>query len=52
LNHSSFKKGVAGVYNRSSYDRQVRAALATWEDHVRSLVAGSERKLLTFPGTS
>jgi integrase len=52
LNHSSFKKGVAGIYNRSSYDRQVRAALATWEDHVRSLVEGSERKLLPFPGAS
>jgi hypothetical protein len=49
LNHrSGHKRGIAGVYNRSSYDREVRAALALWADHLRTLVEGGERKVLTF----
>ena len=48
LNHvSGHKSGVAGIYNRSSYEREVRAALAMWEDHIRSLVEGGERKVLS-----
>ena len=48
LNHvSGHKAGVAGVYNRSSYEREVRAALALWEDHIRSLVGGA-RKVVAF----
>jgi integrase len=47
LNHySGHRAGPAGVYNRSSYEREVRAALALWEDHVRTLVEGGERKVL------
>jgi integrase len=50
LNHQSgHKGGVAGIYNRSSYEREVRAALALWADHIRSIVEGSERKLLLLP---
>jgi integrase len=49
LNHQSgTKAGVAGIYNRSSYEREVRAALALWGDHVRALVTGGERKVLPF----
>jgi integrase len=49
LNHrSGHKRGVAGIYNRSSYDREVRAALALWSDHIRALVEGGERKVLAF----
>jgi integrase len=49
LNHQSgHKAGVAGTYNRSSYDREVRAALALWADHIRALVDGGERKVLAF----
>ena len=49
LNHQSgHKAGPAGIYNRSSYDREVRAALALWEDHVRTLVEGGEHKVLPF----
>jgi integrase len=45
LNHQSgHKRGPAGIYNRSPYEREVKAALALWQDHVRSLVKGSERK--------
>jgi integrase len=47
LNHySGHRAGVAGIYNRSSYDREVRAALAMWADHVRTLIDGSERKIV------
>ena len=47
LNHrSGHKAGPAGIYNRSNYEREVRAALALWEDHVRSLVASGERKVI------
>jgi integrase len=50
LNHvSGHKGGVAGIYNRSSYEREVRAALALWEDHLRTIVAGGERRVLAFP---
>jgi len=49
LNHQSgHRAGVAGIYNRSSYVREVRAALALWEDHIRSLVEGGERKVVAF----
>jgi hypothetical protein len=49
LNHQSgHKAGPAGIYNRSSYQREVRAALALWEDHIRTLVEGGERKVLPF----
>jgi integrase len=49
LNHQSgHKRGPAGVYNRSRYEREVRAALALWADHIRTLVDGDERKVLAF----
>jgi hypothetical protein len=49
LNHQSgHKGGVAGIYNRSRYEREVRSALALWSDHVRSLVEGGERKILNM----
>ena len=41
LNHvSGHKRGVAGVYNRSLYERETRAALAAWADHVREITTG------------
>ena len=46
---SGHKAGVAGVYNKSPYEREVRAALAQWHDHLRTLVEGGERKVLAFP---
>ena len=53
LNHQSgHRAGVAGVYNRSSYANEVRAALALWADHVRSLVEGGERKVVAFTPAS
>jgi hypothetical protein len=44
--HSGHKGGVAGIYNRSSYAREVRAALAVWADTVRTLADGGERKII------
>jgi integrase len=47
VNHQSgHKRGPAGIYNRSTYTNEVRAALAMWSDHVRALVEGGERKVL------
>jgi integrase len=49
LNHQSgHKAGPAGIYNRSSYEREVKAALALWEDHIRALIEGGERKVVNF----
>jgi integrase len=53
LNHQSgHKRGPAGIYNRSSYEREVRAALATWHDHLRTLIAGGKRKILQLPSAA
>jgi integrase len=47
LNHQSgHRAGVAGIYNRSLYENEVRAALALWADHVQSVTTGQERKVL------
>jgi integrase len=47
LNHvSGHKAGIGGVYNKARYSEQVKAALTLWADHVRSLVEGSERKIV------
>jgi integrase len=50
LGHSSsgHKRGPAGIYNRSVYANEVRAALLLWEDHIRTLVEGGERKILAI----
>jgi integrase len=50
LNHiSGAKKGVSGVYNRSAYAREVRSAMLLWDDHVKAIVEGGERKIVPFP---
>jgi integrase len=49
LNHQSgSRRGVAGIYNRSPYEREVKAAMALWNDHVRSLIEGGKRKVVAF----
>jgi integrase len=41
LNHvSGHKAGVAGIYNRATYDREKRYALDLWSDHVTAAVEG------------
>jgi integrase len=50
LNHvSGHKAGVAGVYNRATYEPEKRTALALWADHVLAVVEKREGKLLAFP---
>jgi integrase len=50
LNHwSGVRSGISQVYNRSIYEREVRQALALWEDHIRSLVDGHERRVVVLP---
>ena len=47
LNHvSGHKSGVAGIYNRASYAKQMRTALVLWADHVRAIVDGGARKVV------
>jgi integrase len=49
LNHySGHRRGVAGVHNRSPYEREVRAAMALWAAHVQSIVEGGERKIVSL----
>jgi integrase len=49
LNHQSgHKRGPAGIYNRSSYEREKRAALALWADHVLAAIEGRTSKVLAF----
>lgn len=43
---SGHKGGVAGIYNRASYERETRAALAAWADHVSLLVNSQETKVV------
>jgi integrase len=47
LNHrSGHRRGVAGVYNRATYDREVATALLIWADHLKSVVEGADRKIV------
>jgi integrase len=40
LNHvSGHKAGVAGIYNRASYSKEKREALAQWAKHIEGLVS-------------
>jgi integrase len=50
LNHQSgTKRGVAGIYNRSPYEKEVATAMAMWSNHIRTLVEGGERKVVPMP---
>jgi integrase len=43
LNHyGGHRAGTHGVYNRSPYEREVKAALARWSEHVLALVEGRD----------
>jgi hypothetical protein len=43
LNHiSGHKAGVAGIYNRSTYATEKRAALDLWSNHIRVILAQSD----------
>jgi integrase len=49
LNHfSGHRSGSARPYNQAKYLPQMRQALGLWEDHIRTLVAGGERKIIPY----
>lgn len=54
LNHASgHKGGIAGVYNRASYDKEKREALTLWGDHVLKIVGeGAKAKHRKSGGAS
>jgi integrase len=44
LNHvSGHKHGVAGIYNRATYEPDKRQALALWAEHLLAIVEGRKR---------
>jgi integrase len=48
LNHvSGHKGGIAGIYNRATYDKEKREALNVWAEHVTALIEG--RKAVVVP---
>ena len=50
LNHvSGHKSGVAGIYNRSVYTAEKRAALILWADYVAGLAGGKASSVVMFP---
>jgi integrase len=50
LNHrSGSKSGVAGIYNRSSYENEKRRALEIWADHVLALAEVKPSHHVTLP---
>ncbi len=47
LNHvSGHKGGVAGIYNRATYDKEKREALNLWAEHVMATVEGRAATVL------
>jgi integrase len=47
LNHvDGHKRGVAGVYNRAVYEKEKRAALCAWADHVLAAVEDHTDKVV------
>jgi integrase len=53
LNHQSgTKRGVAGIYNRSTYAREKKQALDLWGDHVVSVVENRESNIMSFRGNA
>jgi integrase len=47
LNH--VKSGVAAIYDRHRYEREIAAALAVWADHLASIIDGTRNKVVTMP---
>jgi hypothetical protein len=49
LNHvSGHRAGVAGIYNRATYQNEIRAALTLWADQVRAIVESGSRKVVSL----
>ena len=43
---SGFKAGVAGVYNRNTYEAEKRRALDIWGAHVEAVTNGADRVVI------
>jgi len=51
LNHvSGHKAGVAGIYNRSTYEREKRIALDPWATHLTAIIEGRESNVVPMRG--
>jgi len=51
LNHRGHKAGVAGVYNKSKYQRAVQHAVETWDGYLLALIEGrDEEKVIPIFG--
>jgi integrase len=49
LNHvSGHKRGVAGIYNRARYDREIASALALWSEHLIAIIEGRKSKVVSL----
>jgi hypothetical protein len=48
---SGHKGGVAGIYNRATYDKEKREALALWAEHVMALVEGRKQTVVPMRRT-
>jgi integrase len=46
INHA--KGGIQATYDRYSYQREIKHALAQWADHVLALVEGRDSKIMTL----
>ena len=50
LNHvSGHKSGVAGIYNRATYENEKRQALSVWAEALDAIVSGRSSKVVTMP---
>jgi hypothetical protein len=48
LNHvSGHRAGVAGIYNRASYEREKTIALDLWADRLMAIVKGRKTNIVT-----
>ena len=48
INHA--RKSIEAVYDRHTYEREIKAALALWAEHVIAVVEGRERKVVSLRG--
>ena len=53
LNHvSGFRAGVAGIYNRHTYDAEKRTALALWADQLLAIVEDRQSNVIALKGAA
>jgi len=53
LNHvSGHKGGVAGIYNRATYEAEKATALTRWADHVAAVIEGRKSNIRPLRGAS